>query len=201
MSHKSQWNSERKSTAYWKREDQESVADPTNDPMERVVSRSTLMVTCCSEHVGKNSVGVPWTPTVPSNLRRERKQRINNATTAIRNNYFQESDINIACPIYQLSAPRMQRAPSATSLIGPIASTSTSTAPLLGSRVASGIRRAHGTERPRRSAGSGPHPGSVILWSPTTTSFYRGGRPKTTVNYIQKRIATTRNASRRHIFS
>ena len=46
----------------------------------------------------------------------------------------------------------MQRAPSATSLIGPIASTST--APLLGNRVASEVRRTHGAERSRRPAGS-----------------------------------------------
>ena len=150
---------------------------------ERVVSRSTLMVTCCGEHVGTNSVRVPWTPTVERFRRTydERgSKRINNTTTATRNNYLQESDINIACPIYQLSPPRMQRAPSATSLIGPIASTSTSTAPLLGNPVTSGVRRTHGTERPRLSAGSGPH---------RQNSIYRGGRPKTTVKYIQKHIA------------
>ena len=158
---------------------------------ERVVSRSTLMVTCCSEHVGKDSVGVPWTPTVPSNLRRERRQRINNATTALRNNYLQESDINIACPIYQLSPPRMQRAPSATSLIGPIASTSTSTAPLLGNRVASGVRRTHGTERPRRSAGSGPHPGVRNLVTPTTKLDLSGRKAK---NYRQLYTETDRHS-------
>ena len=65
-------NSERGSTACRKRGDQESTMDHTNDPLERVservVRRSTLLVTCCSEHVGKNAEGVPWTPMVPSNL-------------------------------------------------------------------------------------------------------------------------------------
>ena len=62
--------------------------DHTNDPMERVservVSRRTLLVTCCSEHVGNNAEGVPWTPTVPSNLRREsRGYQQNNRNTKI----------------------------------------------------------------------------------------------------------------------
>ena len=50
-------NSARKCTACRKRGDQESEMDHTNDPMERVservVSRSTLRVACCSEHAGK----------------------------------------------------------------------------------------------------------------------------------------------------
>ena len=97
--------------------------DHTNDPMERVservVSRRTLLVTCCSEHVGNNAEGVPWTPTVPSNLRREsRGYQQNNRNTKIF--ILPESYVNSAHPIYAFQPPRMQCAPSAASTIGPI---------------------------------------------------------------------------------
>ena len=149
----------------------------TNDPMERVservVSRSTLLVTCCGKHVGKNAGGVPRTPTVSSNLRRDRKQEDPQLNTKII--LYKRAIINIACPIYPLSPPNMQRAMTP---IGPIASTPTSTAPLLDNPVTSGVRRTHGTERPRLSAGSGPH--EEILIS-------RGGKPKEPSNIYRNR--------------
>ena len=83
----------------------------------------------------------------------------------------------------------MQRAPSATSPIGPIASTSTSTASLLGNHVVSG---------PTDPRGSGEDPRGP---DPTDRhQFHKQEVPKT-IQYIQKQTTAACHVNRRHILS